>query len=573
MRSSTNTLVANMAVADLLMTIDIPYILKFFYVDHKWFGTFMGTVLCKFFSSAQVGSIIASVFSLVAISLDRSFAILFPVKTVMTKKVVRFAIAMIWLGALAFSLPLMVASKTAQFKGTDFLSCAEFWAPMSASTYSLVLIIGGYIIPLIIIAAVYSLAGIRLWIRRLRGHKNMISNKRAQSSSRRAIAMFITVVIVFALSWLPFQALEILRGYNKPLFRSLPTGLRYITPWFGYANSAINPILYVIFSEYYRQEFYHILCRGPSKRDRKREAVIEGVGGAHTEQLKRRIQKMCSTGISFGRSKLLQSCSNFTLKPELKPTVTACLAGKFAAVHNKTSNSTNAPAGPFVFPSNIKIGVTIFAVSIFVLALIGNSLVVYIVCTVKHMRSSTNMLIANMAFADLLMTIDIPYITKYVFVFNQWFGTFMGTVLCKFFHSAQVGSLAASVFSLVAISLDRSFAILFPMKTIMTQNVLRFTMAVVWLCALALTIPLALASTVRYVEGRDKFICFEAWGVMSYQAYIIVLLVTGYAIPLLIIALFYSLAGLRLCSRKLPGHSNLAAAKRVRSSSRSATAC
>ena len=34
--------------------------------------------------------------------------------------------------------------------------------------------------------------------------------------------------------------------------------------------------------------------------------------------------------ISFGRSKLLQSCSNFTLKPELKPTVTACLAGRDA---------------------------------------------------------------------------------------------------------------------------------------------------------------------------------------------------------------------------------------------------
>ena len=288
MSSSTNTLVANMAVADLLMTIDIPYILKFFYVDHKWFGTFMGTVLCKFFHSAQVGSLIASVFSLVAISLDRSFAILFPVKTVMTKNVVRFVIAMVWLGALAFSLPVMVASKTVQLKGIDFLSCEEFWAPMSASTYSLVLLIGGYIIPLIIIAVVYSLAGIRLWIRRLPGHKNMISNRRAQSSSRRAITMFITVVIVFALSWLPFQALEILRGYNKPLFYSLPIGLRYITPWFGYANSAINPILYVIFSEYYRQEFYHILCRGPSKRDRTRKAVIEGVRGAHTEQLKRR---------------------------------------------------------------------------------------------------------------------------------------------------------------------------------------------------------------------------------------------------------------------------------------------
>ena len=42
------------------------------------------------------------------------------------------------------------------------------------------------------------------------------------------------------------------------------------------------------------------------------------------------IKKMCSTGINFGRSKLLQSCSNFTLKTELKPTVTACLAGRDA---------------------------------------------------------------------------------------------------------------------------------------------------------------------------------------------------------------------------------------------------
>ena len=40
------------------------------------------------------------------------------------------------------------------------------------------------------------------------------------------------------------------------------------------------------------------------------------------------IKKMCSSGISFGRSKLLQSCSNLTLKPELEPTVTACLAGR-----------------------------------------------------------------------------------------------------------------------------------------------------------------------------------------------------------------------------------------------------
>ena len=277
MRSTTNTLIANMAVADLLMAITIPYILKFFYVGFKWFGTFMGTVLCKFFSSAQVGSQIASIFSLVAISLDRSFAILFPMKKVMTKDVVRFAIAMVWLGALAFSLPVMVASKTVHFEVTDFVSCAEFWAPMSANTFILVLIIGGLIVPLIIIAVFCSAAVIRLCSRQPPGRKNMISNKKAQSSSRRAAAMLITVVIVFALSWLPFQTFEVLRLYNRPMYRSLPIELLFIAPWLAYANSAINPIFYVIFSENYRKEFYRILCRGPSRKDRNRKAVIEGV--------------------------------------------------------------------------------------------------------------------------------------------------------------------------------------------------------------------------------------------------------------------------------------------------------
>ena len=41
------------------------------------------------------------------------------------------------------------------------------------------------------------------------------------------------------------------------------------------------------------------------------------------------IKEMCPTGY-FGRSKLLQSCINFTLKDELEPTVMACLADRDA---------------------------------------------------------------------------------------------------------------------------------------------------------------------------------------------------------------------------------------------------
>ena len=270
MRNSTNILIANMAVADLLMTIDIPYVLKWMYVWDRWFGTFMGAVLCKFFHSSQAGSLAASVFSLVAISFDRSFAILFPMKTIMTGKVVRIAIAMTWLGALALMIPLTLATKNTRLEGTKFMICNEDWSSMSREVYMTVFFTTAYIIPLSIIATVYCLAGLRLWRRKLPGNHNPTAQKRAQASSRRATVMLITVVVIFALSWLLFQAREMILVYNPTLLYTLPIEVHLVLPWVGFSNSAVNPILYVIFSENYRREFYRILCRGPSRKDRFR---------------------------------------------------------------------------------------------------------------------------------------------------------------------------------------------------------------------------------------------------------------------------------------------------------------
>lgn len=279
MRNSTNILIANMAVADLFMTIDIPYILKWFYVMNLWFGTVMGDVLCTFLHSAQVVSLAASTFSLVAISLDRSFAILFPMKTIMTRNVVRFTILITWLSTLALTLPAIMASKNRKKTGTDTFVCGTSlgWEleNISEATYMTALFLFGYLVPLLIIAILYCLAGLRLWSRKVPGHRNLMSNKKAKSTSRRATAMLITVVIVFALSWLPWQALEMIKMYNPKLIKTkVPPEIRMVTPWLGYANSAINPILYVIFSENYRQEFYRVLCRGPSRKDRYRKTII-----------------------------------------------------------------------------------------------------------------------------------------------------------------------------------------------------------------------------------------------------------------------------------------------------------
>ena len=273
MKNSTNILIANMAVADLLMSIDLPYILKFFFIWSGWFGTFMGAALCKFFHSAQVGSLIASVFSLVAVSLDRSFAILYPLEPIMTTKVVGFAIAIIWLGALAFMIPVMFVATAKREEETKTVICIEDWSALSREVYTLILFVIGYAIPLFAITVAYFLAALRLCRRKLPGHQNPIAHKKVQKTSRRATVMLVTVVVVFALSWLPFQVLEMIATYNFKFFLEIPIQVIFVLPWFGYYNSAINPILYVIFSGNYRREFYRILCKRESRKERSRVAA------------------------------------------------------------------------------------------------------------------------------------------------------------------------------------------------------------------------------------------------------------------------------------------------------------
>lgn len=314
MKSSTNTLIANMAIADLLMTIDIPYILKWVYVWNGWFGTFMGPALCKFFHSAQVGSLAASVLSLVAISLDRSFAILFPMRTIMTKNVVRFAITAIWLGALGLSIPIMLVVKNIRDEGTGNMICDEDWPPTSHKTYTGFLITTSYLIPISIIAIVYFLAGMRLWSRKLPGHRTLMSHKKAQASSRRATVMLITVVIVFALSWFPFQALEIIRFINPEILTkfTVPMAVWYVIPWFGYCNSAVNPIIYVIFSENYRHEFYRILCRGPSRKERYKNTIVY----SRSTTRMTRLSRGSSLAVSIPLQKLREEADHTRGSPE-----------------------------------------------------------------------------------------------------------------------------------------------------------------------------------------------------------------------------------------------------------------
>lgn len=102
--------------------------------------------------------------------------------------------------------------------------------------------------------------------------------------------------------------------------------------------------------------------------------------------------------------------------------------------------------------SIVVVVVPLFFGMIGILGLVGNSLVVVVVAANPGMRSTTNILIINLAVADLLFVIFCIPFTATDFVLPYWP---FGNVWCKIVQYLIIVTAYASVYTLVLMSLDR----------------------------------------------------------------------------------------------------------------------
>ena len=129
---------------------------------------------------------------------------------------------------------------------------------------------------------------------------------------------------------------------------------------------------------------------------------------------------------------------------------------------------------------------------LFVAGLLGNGLVCYVVYAAPRMRTVTNLLIANMAAGDLLMTaLCMPPTVLYVVLLRYWP---LGDALCRLVSFAQPVSVYVSAYTLVAIAADRYRAIVYPLVPRGSRRRARLAIAVVWTLAAATSVPAAVTS-------------------------------------------------------------------------------
>ncbi|KAH9417782.1 Neuropeptide Y receptor [Dermatophagoides pteronyssinus] len=123
----------------------------------------------------------------------------------------------------------------------------------------------------------------------------------------------------------------------------------------------------------------------------------------------------------------------------------------------------------------------------------GNGIVIYLIVNFRrNRRSVTDLFILNLAIGDLLMAIlCIPFTFTANLLFHAWP---FGSLMCRLVSYAQAVFVFISAYTLVAISIDRYIAIIYPLRPRMTKRHSQYLVLFVWIVALLTPLPTALLS-------------------------------------------------------------------------------
>ncbi|XP_053257506.1 neuropeptide FF receptor 1-like isoform X2 [Podarcis raffonei] len=271
MRTVTNFFILNLAISDLLVGIFcVPPTL----MDNLITGWRFNQVICTMSSLVQGMSVSASVFTLVAIAMDRFHCIVlsFRERLSLVKAVV--IIVVVWLLAIAIMCPSAIMLTVGRVedhymvlsdgKNTTYplYVCYEACSDSSMrKVYTTILFVHIYLVPLMLILFIYGSICLKLCRSTAPITQNLTCPVKANGTPKKrikVIKMLVLVALLFMISWLPLWTLMLLVDYNNLDDDHLDLLTGYFSPfahWLAFSNSSINPIIYDYYNENFRWGF------------------------------------------------------------------------------------------------------------------------------------------------------------------------------------------------------------------------------------------------------------------------------------------------------------------------------
>ncbi|XP_053953295.1 neuropeptide SIFamide receptor isoform X1 [Anastrepha ludens] len=330
MQTVTNIFITNLALSDILLCVlAVPFTPLYTFMGRWAFGH----TLCHLVSFAQGCSIYISTLTLMSIAIDRVFVIVFPFRPRMKLSTCILIIVSIWVFSLLCTMPYGIFMKVviaeesnsnefqsnSTFKPlgdvndssaaysayaitsavtsisarvlevatnapenvTELLAsstttsittyCEENWPSESTrQAFGFVTSTLQFGCPLAVITVCYIWVSIKLTMRGAKpGCRSVQREEADRDRKKRTNYMLISMVAVFAISWLPLNMVNMMDDfYEKSNEWPYYTFFFFVSHSIAMSSTCYNPFLYAWLNENFRKEFKHVLpCFNPSNRN------------------------------------------------------------------------------------------------------------------------------------------------------------------------------------------------------------------------------------------------------------------------------------------------------------------
>ncbi|KAL5966346.1 RYamide receptor [Taenia solium] len=202
-----------------------------------------------------------------------------------------------------------------------------------------------------------------------------------------------------------------------------------------------------------------------------------------------------------------------------------------------------------IFNLGMKLGMSLPYIPLMIIALIGNSLVCYVIHRYLQ-HSVTNIFLFNLSVTDILTTLAVIPMTAIADIWlNHWP---FGATMCKLVPFIQCLTVTLTAFTHVLISCDRFLIVFRPLqrRRLLTPRRAKFLIILLWMTACIQATPLAV---VGYLPEGANARCEESWDAHRSQAYTTTLMVMQYFIPLTLLICSYSVICWKLNSTQVGG--------------------
>ncbi|XP_046695947.1 leukotriene B4 receptor 1 [Silurus meridionalis] len=238
--SHTVLLIKHLAVADLLVVFTLP--LWIYSLAWSWV---FSEVMCKAMVYIIYACMYASIFLITIMSVERFLAVRFPFTSVTWRKkqMLNKILLVVWVASFLLSIPVIITQTLDEHNGQMQCLFREYESNTQEAVLLLLETLVGFVIPFFILVLCYGCLYSRI-------------TEMSFRSKRKSTLLIASVVVVFALCWIPHHITNLLSLVQlvevRENIKDVIDAMYMISSSLVFVSSTINPVLYVFAARSFR---------------------------------------------------------------------------------------------------------------------------------------------------------------------------------------------------------------------------------------------------------------------------------------------------------------------------------